>query len=318
MQVHFADRLCQAIEAKGNPCVVALDPVYAHLPSAVTGRGRGVASINEELDAIIVYSRRVLNLIAPIVPAVKINSAYFERYHAAGVQAYDALIAEAAALGLLVIGDVKRGDVGHTAEQYARAHLEASDRLSVGVDSVGIADAVTVNGYFGADGVRPFIDAAKSQGRGVFVLVRTSNPSAAGFQDVATSDGRKVHELVAAQVSEWSQGPGCLGSRGYSLVGAVVATRNAADARHLRRVMPRSFFLVPGYGAQGGAAADFVPYFNADGFGALIAAGRSVIFSHQDEALLARHGGSWEACVAAACRTFAADVAAARGASHGG
>jgi orotidine-5'-phosphate decarboxylase len=201
-----------------------------------------------------------------------------------------------------VIGDVKRGDVGHTAEMYATAHLEEP------VDDGNVPDAITIGGYFGRDGAAPFIESAKRQGRGVFVLVRTSNPSAAVIQDAAMSDGRRVHELVAAEVARWATESGTIGRNGYSAVGAVVATRNAVDAAKLRALLPQSWLLVPGYGAQGGRAEDFAPYFKADGSGALIAAGRSVIFAYIIVHQYAASGSNWQACIEQACKEFVADL----------
>jgi orotidine-5'-phosphate decarboxylase len=313
----FADRLLAAIEAKGTPAVVALDPVWEQLPAELARRGRGTVrvALEERLGAIGQFSRTVIDLIAPIVPAVKINSAYFECYHAAGVALYDELISHARSCGLVTIGDCKRGDVGHTAEMYARACLGGTggDDLSggdLGGDtSASLPDAVTISGYFGVDGAQPFIDAARAGGRGLFVLVRTSNPSAAALQDAVLQDGGKVHERVAEQLASWAGQPGLIGAGGYSAVGAVVATRHASDATRLRAAMPRSIFLVPGYGAQGGRAEDFAPCFDAAGRGAIIAAGRSVIFAYRAAAGGTAERGDWQSAIEESCRSFACDVA---------
>jgi orotidine-5'-phosphate decarboxylase len=300
----FADRLWDAVELKTAPVVVALDPVFESLPPEFRER-RASASI-PELEAIALFSREILSLIAPHVPVVKINSAYFEMYGGQGVTEYFRLIDVASRAGLLVIGDAKRGDVGHTAEMYAAAHLDGTSRI--GASDGAVPDAVTVSGYFGLDGVKPFIDLSIAQGRGLFVLVRTSNPSAAVIQDARLKDGSKVHELVAAEVARWAGNSATIGRRGYSNVGAVVATRNPDDAARLRELLPQSWFLVPGYGSQGGRAEDFAPYFKSDGSGALIAAGRSVIFAHQMPAYRDRFGGDWRACVGQACRDFVEDL----------
>lgn len=320
----FADRLLAAIERRRAPAVVALDPVWESLPEPLT---RGVASgdVPALLARIREFSRRVIEVIAPIVPAVKINSAYFERYHAAGVALFDELFGYAAHCGLITIADCKRGDVGHTAEMYARACLgewgTAGSTICTGASAQVFnshADSVTVNGYFGLDGVKPFMDAAGTLGRGVFVLVRTSNPSAAAIQDIALADGRKVHEVVAEQVDAWSRATGLMGQSGFSGLGAVVATRDKADAARLRERMSASLFLVPGYGAQGGQAADFAPYFDASGRGAIIAAGRSVIFAYREGSHRAARAEDWPASIEAACRAFANDVAGlARPSRHG-
>lgn len=304
MREHFADRLIGAIKSTGMPGVVALDPVFERLPAALR-TGVSAGDRTAELSAITHYCREAIPVFAQHLPAVKINSAYFERYHAAGVAAYYAMIAEAHRQGLITIGDVKRGDVGHTADQYAAAHI--AQHRDERVDS-GIPDSITINGYFGWDGVKPFSDAAIGGGRGLFVLVRTSNESAGTVQDVVTADGRKVHELVAGLVASWAGESPTLGAAGYSSIGAVVATRNAKDASQLRELMPQSIFLVPGYGAQGGTAEALKPYFKSDGGGAIIAAGRSVIFAHETPAYATRHGGDWKACIDAACVDFKADL----------
>ncbi len=297
----FADRVTQAVAAKRSPCVVNIDPVSERLPAPFRS-----ASSADALDGIGAFCSRVLHVVAPIVPIVKINIAYFEPYRAPGIEAYDVLVDEAARLGLLVIGDVKRGDVGHTATMYAQALM--TPHHPAGQADLAAVDAVTINGYFGADGVRPFIETARETGKGVFVLVRTSNPSATEIQDIATRDGRKMHEIVAALVAQWAQDESMMGACGYSAIGAVVATRSRDDAARLRAAMPRSIFLVPGYGAQGGAAEDFAPYFHVGGAGALVAAGRSVIFAHERAAYRERFGEDWEGCVEQACLDFAADI----------
>jgi len=301
---HFADRLIHAIKSTSMPAVVALDPVYERLPAALR-KDIAPGDRTGELSAITHFCREAIPVFAQHLPAVKINSAYFERYHAAGVAAYYAMIAEAHRHKLITIGDVKRGDVGHTADQYAAAHI--AEHRDPRVDS-GIPDSITINGYFGWDGVKPFSEAAIAGGRGLFVLVRTSNESSATVQDVVTADGRKVHELVAGLVARWAGESATIGTAGYSSIGAVVATRQAKDAARLRELMPQSVFLVPGYGAQGGTAEALKPYFKADGGGAIIAAGRSVIFAHETPAYASRFGADWKACIDAACADFKADL----------
>ncbi len=304
MREQFADRLIAAIQRTGMPGVVALDPVFERMPASLR-KGVAAGDRTSELAAITSYCRESIPVFARHLPAVKINSAYFERYHAAGVAAYYAMIAEARRHDLLTIGDVKRGDVGHTADQYAAAHVAGNTDSRI---DDGIPDSITVSGYFGLDGVKPFSEAAIASGRGVFVLVRTSNESAATVQDVVTADGRKLHELVAGLVAGWAAESHAVGASGYSAIGAVVATRNAKDAARLRELMPQSIFLVPGYGAQGGTADALRPYFKSDGSGAIIAAGRSVIFAHESPAYAARFGDDWKACIDAACCDFRADL----------
>ena len=297
---HFADRLLAAIAQKGSPVCVGLDPRYDLLPDELQ---EDVQDEVEQTEGIGVFCREVLGAIAPIVPAVKIQSAYFERYGSVGVDLYDLIVDTAQDCGLIVIGDVKRGDIGSTAEAYAAGHMSglfspygAPDRSP---------DAITVNGYFGADGLAPFVNAARDGGKGIFVLVRTSNPSAAAVQDFADASGKKFHQHMAEQVAELGAGEGLVGESGYSCVGAVVGATYPAEAAQLREIMPSQLFLVPGYGAQGATAADCAASFGADGAGAIVNASRSVIyaFSRDEYAHL-----PWREAIATAAQAFADDI----------
>lgn len=305
MSNHFADRLLRAIAEKKTPAVVSIDPVYSRLPAEIAEHRdlNDEGDVEAALDAVLEYCRRVIKLVAPFVPAVKLNSAYFERYYWEGVEGYYELVQEAAQRGLIVIGDVKRGDIEHSSDMYARAHLAEPDFTNL--DDLDSPDAITASGYFGIDGIKPFIDVAASQpvGKGVFVLVRTSNESAATIQDAMLADGRRVHELMAAEVAQWAADAG-IGARGYSSVGAVVSTRDAAVAGRLRALLPQSLLLVPGYGAQGLQAADVAPFFKSDGSGAIVAAGRSVIYAYEDPRYIERFTSEWEKCIEQACRDF--------------
>jgi orotidine-5'-phosphate decarboxylase len=302
---HFADRLTDAIVAKGAPAVVNIDPVLQSLPSEfrTAGSSGGDEDRTAALQGIRTFCLRVIDIVAPLVPAVKFNIACFEPYRAAGIQVYDDLIAESSRRGLIVIGDVKRGDVGHTAALYAQAHLDEPNSTFQTT-----ADAITLNGYLGWDGVKPFVDVAREKGKGVFILVRTSNASADSIQDLVTRDGRKVHDVVASLVAQWADDSSTLGHSGYTSVGAVVATRRGDDAARLRAAMSRSIFLVPGYGAQGGEAEDYKHYFKQDGTGAIVAAGRSIVFAYEAPAYRQRFPGAWDRCVEQACRDFVADL----------
>lgn len=312
MDASFADKVNDAVRSKRCCGVVNIDPVYDRVP-------KSVQSIHDnDVGAMEEFSCSVIDSVEEFVGIVKFNIAYFERYGVIGLEAYQRLIEFAHSRGLLVIGDIKRGDVGHTAEQYARAHLSTSPWIANpfelnGVDTLifegdTLADAVTINGYFGWDGVKPFVDQMESEGRGVFVLVRTSNESAATIQDLELADGRKVHEAVGSLVNRWNA-ERMSASSAYGPIGAVVATRNRDDATRLRQSMPNTIFLVPGYGAQGGTAEDFRPYLDAGGFGALIAAGRSVIYAFEATKYRDEFGDDWRASVKAACRDFAEDLA---------
>jgi orotidine-5'-phosphate decarboxylase len=288
---HFADRLLAAMDARGPVCV-GIDPFFQELPEELQADKAGAKG---RLAAVAAFCREVLQLVAPIVPAVKLQIACFESLGYQGVKLYFELMRQARKLGLLTIGDVKRGDIGHTAAAYAAAHLESDDA----------PDAVTINGYLGADGIVPFLQPAQRLGKGVFVLVRTSNPSAAAIQDFTGPDGRKFYEHVARQVAALGDKPGLLGTSGYSCLGAVVAATYPEEARRLREIMPRQIFLVPGYGAQGATAADCAAAFRADGAGAIVNASRSVIYAYRKGP---RAGKDWRGAIAAAARDFVADI----------
>jgi orotidine-5'-phosphate decarboxylase len=295
---HFADRLLAAVEAKGSPVCVGIDPVYGRLPAAVTDQRHFNDPEDDEAaaDALFEFSRLVLRVVAPHVPLVKFQSACFERYHAPGVQSLTGLIEEARELGLMVILDAKRGDIGSSSEHYAAGCLADHE------DAPG-PDALTVNSYLGADGIEPFIQTAAAQGKGLFALVRTSNPGGDALQSLALADGRTVAEAVAGIMAK--AGAGHVGERGYSLLGAVVGATKPVDAAKLRQLMPQQIFLVPGYGAQGGTADDVRACFREDGAGAIVTASRSITYAFGDPT-----AADWEAQVASAAEQLAGEVAA--------
>ncbi|MBN1943516.1 MAG: orotidine-5'-phosphate decarboxylase [Phycisphaerae bacterium] len=290
---HFADRLLAAIEKKGSPVCVGIDPNVEMMPKAFRTDS---SDPMEQLELVSHFCADVLEVVAPHVPAIKPQIAYFEQLPGPqpffGMSLYTSVIRVARKLGLIVIGDAKRGDIGSTATAYARAHLADADA----------ADAVTVNGYFGVDGVRPFLDAAREKGRGVFVLVRTSNPSAGTIQDFTDTAGRPFYEHMAGQVAEMG-GNGLIGASGYSCLGAVVGATYPDEARRLRKIMPRQIFLVPGYGAQGATAVDCAAAFKPDGTGAIVNASRSVIYAHHRHPKL-----DWRKAVEKAVKEFAKDI----------
>lgn len=303
---NFADSLLAAIDTKGTPLIVGIDPVYDQLPAAI----RGHKELNDgddleaSVDAILEFCTRLLKVVAPHVPAVKINSAFFEQYYSYGYEAFTAVVQEAAAHGLLVINDCKRADIGNTSERYALATLADPDFATLD-DLVG-PDAVTVAPYMGEDSVGPFIKLAGETGKGVFVLVRTSNPGAAVIQDALLQDGTPVYQHVAKQVAAW--GANLIGTRGYSAVGAVVGATNPQQLATLRELMPQTLFLVPGYGAQGGSAADVAKAFKADGTGAIINSSRGIIFAHKAAAYA---NLPWEKAVESAVLAAKKEIGAA-------
>lgn len=308
MPDNFADRLVEAIRQKKAPACVGIDPVYARLPAEIAEHRELNDEFDSEaaLDAVLEFCRRIIRIVAPYVPAVKINSAYFERYYWEGVEGYFDLIQEAAERGLVVIGDGKRADVGHTAEMYARSALADPDFIDL--EDYRGPDAVTVNPYFGFDGVRPFVDIARSQGKGMFVLVRTSNESANEVQGFTSTDGLTLADHVARLVAAWAGDDGLVGRSGYSCVGAVVAPRDRDATIRLRGLLNQSILLVPGYGAQGMTAEQVIPCFKSDGTGALVNASRSVIYAYEDTKYLEMYASEWDKCVEAACKDFVKEL----------
>ena len=276
--MHFADRVCAAVDAKGSPVVVGLDPRPESLPPGLLSDCKGEFGDTPQAvgEAFWRFNRGIIDSVHSVVPAVKPQLAFYERYGIAGLKAYSRTAAYAREAGLLVIADGKRNDIGSTASAYAEAFLGEPQAFDPPAAGDFAADALTVNPYLGRDGVQPFIDCAARHGRGVFVLVRTSNPSAAGVQDLEV-DGRPLFEHVGALVECW--GEEGRGQNGYSHVGAVVGATWPEQAARLRALMPYTLFLVPGYGAQGATAADVARCFDARGHGALVNASRSIIYA---------------------------------------
>ncbi len=297
MASHFTDRLCEAVRAKKTSLIVGLDPVYGRLPTAI----RGHRQMNDEfdaaaaVDAIFDFCTQTMRIVAPMVPAVKINIAFFEKYLWEGLETYYNLITEADDLGLEIIGDVKRGDIGHTAELYASAHLENPELA--GLEDTLAPDAITINGYTGTDGIVPFADMAGKQGKGVFVLVRTSNPSAAAIQDFADADGQRMYEKLAEVVAEIAGEKDRIGDSGYSNIGMVVGGTAPDVTTALRQKYGKIWFLVPGYGSQGASAADCVRFCKPDGTGALINASRSIIYAYERPEYKSQYGDDWKRCI---------------------
>jgi len=297
MASHFADRLCEAVRTKKTSLMVGLDPVYTRLPGAI----RSHRQMNDEfdaaaaVDAIFDFCTQVLRIVAPMVPAVKINIAFFEKYLWEGMETYYNLITEADDLGIEIIGDVKRGDIGHTAELYAAAHLENPELA--GLEDTLAPDAITINGYTGTDGIEPFARMADKQGKGVFVLVRTSNPSAAPIQDFANAEGQRMYEKLAEVIGEIANRNGRIGNDGYSNVGMVVGGTAPEVTTALRHKYDKIWFLVPGYGSQGASATDCIRFCKPDGTGALINASRSIIYAYEKPKYKDQFGDDWKRCV---------------------
>jgi orotidine-5'-phosphate decarboxylase len=294
---HFSDRLCNAVKAKKTSLTVGLDPVYSKLPKAIITH----KDMNDEydlgaaIDATFEFCTKAIRIVAPIVPAIKLNIAFFENYLWEGLEMYYSLIAEAKQQGLEVIADVKRGDIGHSAEQYAKANLRNSEFMDL--EDIVKADAITVNGFAGAEGIEPFADTASDQCKGIFVWVRASNPSAAAIQDFQDANGLKMYEKLAEITAEIGNKPEHIGKNGYSNIGMVVGGTTAEQTAELRAKYPKTWFLVPGFGSQGATAQDCAKFCNADGNGALIAASRSIIYAYNDPKYIEKYGDDWEKCI---------------------
>jgi len=307
---HFADRILEAVRAKRTPLVVGLDPRLDQLPKPLFERISASSDpLSASAQAFEDFSKGVIEAIADCAAAVKPQSAFFEMLGARGVEAFEKTCDFARSRGLLVIGDVKRGDIGSTAEAYASAHLRNSEFVEM--ENIVAPDAITINGFAGLDGIIPFADAAQEQGKGVFVWVRASNPSAAVLQDFADAQGKRFFELLAEQVALVACEPKRIGKCGLSNVGMVVGGTAAPQARSLRQKFPQIIFLVPGYGAQGAAAADCLQFCKDNGSGALVTASRSIIYAYDNPRYKEQFGDNWEKCIEQACQDMKAELAAA-------
>lgn len=263
---HFGDKLISASEQKQSVLVVGLDPQIELLPRFL----RGSSNI-DVANSIIEFNEIIIDAVAPYVAAIKPQLAYYEVFGSAGIFALEETIKYAKEKNLLIINDAKRGDIGPTAEVYAKAFLS---------DSPLSGDAVTVNPFLGSDGIIPFIQQTP-QGKGLFVLLKTSNPSSNEMQDLRLASGELVYEQVASLLKQLSKGT--IGASGFSSVGAVVGATYPDIAKQLRQNLPETIFLVPGYGAQGGNVQDLTTVFNADGNGAVISSSRAIIYSYMAE-----------------------------------
>jgi len=282
MPTAFADRLADAVLARRSCLVVGLDPQLHLIPTEI--QAQAARSPGDSRDraaaAIRLFQAEVVRLVEPCAVAIKPQIAFHESYGAPGYAAYEDAISHAQDAGLLVIGDVKRGDIGSTAKAYASGHLTDPDQGGdPAIAGFPRSDAVTLNPYLGSDSLEPFLDLARRAGAGLFVLVRTSNPSAAELQDLCI-DGRPLHELVAQRVVEW--GRSAMGACGWSSVGAVVGATAPQELARLRELMPRTWLLIPGVGAQGGSAADIAPAFGAGGLGAIVNSSRGILYAYKD------------------------------------
>ena len=274
------NKLISNIRKTNAPIVVGLDPMLNYIPEHI--QKKAFAEFGETLEgaaeAIWQYNKGIVDATYDLIPAVKPQIAMYEQFGIPGLIAYKKTVDYCKAKDLVVIGDIKRGDIGSTSAAYAVGHLghvQVGSKKYAGFDE----DFATVNPYLGSDGVKPFMDICKEEKKGIFVLVKTSNPSSGEFQD-REIDGRPLYELVGEKVAQW--GDELMGD-GYSYVGAVVGATYPEMGKVLRKIMPKTFILVPGYGAQGGKGADLVHFFNEDGLGAIVNSSRGIIAAYKQE-----------------------------------
>ena len=274
------DRLIEKIQKTEAPVVVGLDPMLGFVPEHILEKSFREAGKTPEgaAEAVFDFNQGIIDAVCDIVPAVKPQIAMYEQFGVPGLAAFEKTVRYAKEKGLIVIGDIKRGDIGSTSQAYASGHLgriQIGDGSFAGFDE----DFATVNPYLGSDGVKPFIDVCRENKKGLFILVKTSNPSSGEFQD-RLIDGRPLYEWVGEKVAEWGE---TLMGKTYSYVGAVVGATYPEMGRVLRSVMPKAYILVPGYGAQGGKGRDLVPFFNQDGLGAIVNSSRGIIAAWKQE-----------------------------------
>ena len=275
------NKLNAKMKQMNAPVVVGLDPMLSYIPEHILNKAikEHGETLEAAAEAIFEYNKGIVDAIYDIVPAVKPQIAMYEQFGVPGVEAFKKTVDYCKSKDLVIIGDIKRGDIGSTSSAYAIGHVgsvKVGNNTFRGFDE----DFVTVNPYLGSDGVKPFIDVCKENNKCIFVLVKTSNKSSGEFQDRLV-DGRPLYEIVGEQVAKWSEEH--MGNE-YSYVGAVVGATYPEMGKVLRKVMPKSYILVPGYGAQGGKASDLAPYFNEDGLGAIVNSSRGIICAYKQEA----------------------------------
>lgn len=284
------NQLTANIKKTGAPIVVGLDPMLDYVPGHIQKKAFGEygETLEGAAEAIWQFNREIVDQTYDLIPAVKPQIAMYEQFGVEGVHAFQKTVSYCKEKGLVVIGDIKRGDIGSTSEAYAVGHLgkmQVGEAMCRGFDE----DFATVNPYLGSDGVKPFIEVCKKEKKGLFILVKTSNPSSGEFQDrlvlpegsTDASKARPLYEIVGEKVAEWAADH--MGDS-YSYIGAVVGATYPEMGKVLRQIMPKSYILVPGYGAQGGRGKDLKHFFNEDGLGAIVNSSRGIIAAYQQEA----------------------------------
>ena len=302
------NKLISNIRKTNAPIVVGLDPMLNYIPEHI--QKKAFAEFGETLEgaaeAIWQYNKGIVDATFDLIPAVKPQIAMYEQFGIPGLIAYKKTVEYCKSKDLVVIGDIKRGVIGSTSAAYAVGHLgqvQVGSKKYAGFDE----DFATVNPYLGSDGVKPFMDVCKEEKKGIFVLVKTSNPSSGEFQD-RVIDGRPLYELVGEKVAQW--GDELMGD-GYSYVGAVVGATYPEMGKVLRKIMPKTFILVPGYGAQGGKGADLVHFFNEDGLGAIVNSSRGIIAAYKQEKYKEFGAENYADASRAAVKDMIADISGA-------
>ena len=272
------DRLINKIKETDNPTVIGIDPKYDMLPECI--KNKYEKTLEDISKAILEFNKELIDNTYDIIPAVKVNIAFYEMYGIEGMKAFEETCKHAKEKGMVVIADIKRGDIGSTAQSYSNAFL-GKTKIGEKEESIFDVDFVTVNPYMGTDCVKPFIDDCKKYDKGIFVLVKTSNPSSGELQDKKIEGGEKNYIEVAKLVEQW--GEDLIGENGYSCVSAVVGATYPNQLEEIREIAPHTYFLIPGYGAQGGKAEDIALGFDKNGLGGIVNASRSLMYAYKSE-----------------------------------
>lgn len=307
----MVNKLIEKIQKTNAPIVVGLDPMMDYVPSFI--KEKAFKEYGETLEgaaeAFWQYNKGIVDAVYDLIPAVKPQIAMYEQLGIPGLVAYKKTVDYCKEKGLVVIGDIKRGDIGSTSAAYATGHL---GNIQIGANTYAgfDEDYATVNPYLGSDGVQPFIDVCKKEGKGIFVLVKTSNKSSGEFQDQIIDGNRHLYELVGEMVDKWGEQLVSEGSS-YSSVGAVVGATYPEQGKILREIMPKAMILVPGYGAQGGKGKDLTHFFNKDGLGAIVNSSRGIIAAYKQEAYASYGEAGYADASRAAVIAMKEDIASA-------
>ena len=297
----ITDRLIEKIIEMQNPTCVGLDTLFDYLPDNMKD---GAVNFEQAAERIFEFNKKLIDTVRDIVPSVKVQIAYYEMYGVAGMKAYEETLKYAAEKDLIVIADAKRNDIGSTASCYAKTFLGETEVNGKAFKPFP-ADYVTVNGYLGTDGIAPFVEQCEKNDKGIFVLVKTSNPSSGELQNLVLENGKPVYEYMGGLVEKW--GESTIGKYGYSAVGAVVGATHPTEAARLREVLPHTFFLIPGYGAQGGNAEMLKSCFGANGLGGVVNNSRGILCAYK------KLGGTYYEAARAACIAMQKDLSSVIG-----